>query len=271
MLRERLGQMGDAEADAESRAQWLERIDAARAEQLALYRRKTTGKDSLWNVWRAGLPEGERLDAAALISLTTWASFLDPDFEHSRRVASLALQLYDAFREAGLNRAFYDARCRRILEAAALLHDVGRSKMSSGHHKASYKMIRKRQPPLGWTADDMLLTGLVARYHRGSGPKPEQKTYSTLMPEERDAVNWLAATLRLADALDGEHTGRVAHITVESTHPALMIRAEGYVHEMESAGTLAKKKFLLETLCKTPVIVQPADDQPTAMVAMMAS
>jgi len=270
VLRERLGKLV-TESDAEAEARWLELIDAARSEKLAQYRAKTTGKNSLWSIWRAGLPDGEALEDAALQSLTTWASFLDPDFEHSRRVAALALQLYDAFRDANLHRAFHDPRCRRIMEAAALLHDVGRAKKVSGHHKVSYRLIRRRQPPIGWTPDDMLLSGLVARYHRGAPPKPQQKTYSTLLPEERDAVNWLAATLRFADGLDGEHSGRVARIAVEATHPALMIRAEGYVHDMESAAALAKKKHLLETLCRMPVIVRPAEEEQTRAIASLAS
>ena len=53
------------------------------------------GKTSLWHTWRAGLPQGEQVKAAALRRLKLWASFLDPDFRHSQHVARLALQLYD--------------------------------------------------------------------------------------------------------------------------------------------------------------------------------
>ena len=252
-------------------ARWLDWIDAARAEKLAEYRAKTSGKNSLWNVWRAGLPEGERLDAAALATLVSWASYRDPDIAHSRRVSKLALELYDGFRNAGLNRTFREPRSRRILEAAALLHDVGCAKQDSGHHKASYQMIRKLAPPLGWTSDDLLLTALVARYHRGAEPSAEHDGYSSLMPEEREGVAWLAATIRLADGLDSDHNGRVSHVAVETSRPALIVRAEGYLHDVESASALAKKKHLLETLCNTPVIVQPAREFAAAAVAGLAS
>jgi exopolyphosphatase/guanosine-5'-triphosphate,3'-diphosphate pyrophosphatase len=225
----------------------------------------------LWNLWRAGLPEGERLEAAALATLVSWASYRDPDIEHSRRVSKLALELYDGFRNAQLNRAFREPRSRRILEAAALLHDVGCAKQDSGHHKASYQMIRKLPPPLGWTSDDLLLTALVARYHRGAEPNAEHEGYSSLMPEEREGVAWLAATIRLADGLDSDHNGRVSHVAVETSRPALIVRAEGYLHDVESASALAKKKHLLETLCNTPVIVQPAREFAAAAVAGLAS
>jgi exopolyphosphatase/guanosine-5'-triphosphate,3'-diphosphate pyrophosphatase len=252
-------------------ARWLDWIDAARAEKLAQYRAKTSGRNSLWNVWRTGLPEGERLEAAALSTLVSWASYRDPDVEHSRRVSRLALELYDGFRNAQLNRTFREPRSRRILEAAALLHDVGCAKQDSGHHKASYRMIRKLSPPLGWTSDDLLLTALVARYHRGAEPSAEHEGYSSLMPEEREGVAWLAATIRLADGLDADHKGRVSHAAVETSRPALIVRAEGYLHDVESASALAKKKHLLETLCNTPVIVQPAREFAAAAVAGLAS
>ena len=252
-------------------ARWLDWIDAARAEKLAQYRAKTSGRNSLWNVWRTGLPEGERLEAAALSTLVSWASYRDPDVEHSRRVSRLALELYDGFRNAQLNRTFREPRSRRILEAAALLHDVGCAKQDSGHHKASYRMIRKLSPPLGWTSDDLLLTALVARYHRGAEPNAEHEGYSSLMPEEREGVAWLAATIRLADGLDADHKGRVSHAAVETSRPALIVRAEGYLHDVESASALAEKKHLLETLCNTPVIVQPAREFAAAAVAGLAS
>jgi exopolyphosphatase/guanosine-5'-triphosphate,3'-diphosphate pyrophosphatase len=250
---------------------WLIWIDTARAEKLAEYRAKTFGKHSLWNIWRAGLLEGERLEAAALSTLVSWASYRDPDIEHSRRVSKLALELYDGFRDAQLNHTFREPRSRRILEAAALLHDVGCAKQDSGHHKASYRMIRKLSPPLGWTSDDLLLTALVARYHRGAEPSAEHEGYSSLMPEEREGVAWLAATIRLADGLDSDHNGRVSHVAVETSRPALIVRAEGYLHDVESASALAKKKHLLETLCNTPVIVQPAREFAAAAVAGLAS
>jgi CHAD domain-containing protein len=270
VLRARLRRIAAA-SGSDAIAKWNDSIDAARAENLAQYRAKTSRNNSLWNVWRAGLPEGERLEVAALATLTTWASFRDPDTEHSRRVAKLALELYGGFRDAGLNRAFREPRCRRILEAAALLHDVGCAKKDSGHHKASYRMIRELAPPLGWTSDDLLLTALVARYHRGAEPNPEHDGYSSLMPEERESVAWLAATLRLADGLDGEHNGRVHHVSVETSPAALIVRAEGYLHDVESASSLAKKKHFLETLCNTPVIVQPAREFAAAAVAGLAS
>jgi exopolyphosphatase/guanosine-5'-triphosphate,3'-diphosphate pyrophosphatase len=250
---------------------WNARIDAARAERLNAYRTKAKGRHSLWNVWRAGLPGGERLERAAMATLTAWASFEDPDFDHAQHVSKLALNLWDAFHDAGMHRIFDEPRTRRILEAAALLHDVGRAKKDSGHHKISCKMIQKHAPPLGWTSDEMLWTALIARYHSGAEPRADQADFSTLLPDERENVSWLAAVLRLADALDANHKGRITGISVESVHPAVMLRADGYVHDVESAGIIARKKHLLETLCGRAVIVQPMDATPLVVAAPVTS
>ena len=257
--------------DANLLEMWFAKIDAARAEQLNAYRARTKGRKSLWKLWRAGLPDGERLERAAMATLTAWASFEDPDFEHSQHVKKLALNLWDAFHDAGIHRIFNEPRSRRILEAAALLHDVGRARKDSGHHKISSKMIYNNAPPIGWTSDEMLWTALVARYHRGAEPRADHAGFSTLLPDERENVSWLAAVLRLADGLDADHKGRITGVSVESVHPAVMLRADGYVHDVESVGIIARKKHLLETLCGCAVIVQPMETLPIAAKGSVTS
>lgn len=250
---------------------WKEAIDAERARRLAEYQSRTSGPDSLWQVWRAGFPEGKRLDAAAIAKLTAFASFLDPDVAHSQRVRVLALELFDGFKTVALNSLFREARERRILDCAALLHDVGRSEKSSGHHKVSYRIIRDLPPPIGWTNEDLLWTALVARYHRGGEPRGTHQGFGALSPAEQQRIAWLAAVLRLADSLDGEHNGRVLHVRVEATREALLIRAQGYNDEMALTAEVAEKKHLLETLCGRPVILRPDEIQPESAYASLAS
>src|SRR5262249_41482996 len=94
---------------------WQARMEEGRESRLDQYRRRMVGKKSLWLVWRAGLPEGERLEEAAMAKLTTWGAFLTPDFPHAKRVAGLALQIFDGFRVASFHPLFRETRARRIL------------------------------------------------------------------------------------------------------------------------------------------------------------
>ena len=250
---------------------WNARIAALRGERLAAYRAKTSGANALWNIWFAGLPSGPRLEQAVFAALSTWASFRDPNFDHSRRVTTLALELFDGFGAQDVHETFRDSEARQILKAAALMHDVGRAKKDSGHHKRSFRMIRRMAPPIGWTKDEIFSVAVIARYHRGAEPRLEHKDYAALPPAEQERVAWLAATLRLADGFDADHRGRIQKVSVARDRTALTIRATGYVHDVDSAAMLARKKHLLETLCECPVVIQPAEVLPVGRVTSIAS
>src|ERR1700674_4151625 len=88
--------------DAESRSRWRKKLNVERGKRIERYREKMVGRQSLWRVWRAELPAGPQLRAAAMSRLRVWAGYLDPDFAHSQRVALLALLLYDGLKDAGL-------------------------------------------------------------------------------------------------------------------------------------------------------------------------
>ncbi len=240
------------------RDEWLARLDTEIASRILRYRALTGGSPALFERFRASLPAGRRLEAAALAKLTTWAHFLDPDPVHSRCVARLAMELFDGFASAHLDSVFRDAAARRVLHGAALLHDVGRSRRDAGHHKASGELIRRLKPPIGWTADDIRLMALVARYHRGAEPRPAHPGFSSLGLDEQQKLAWLAALLRLAEALDAGHHGRVLNVEVESVREAIVLRADGYVNDLFSAARLAERKHLLEAITARPVILRGA-------------
>src|SRR5208283_2648227 len=180
-----------------------------------LYRQKMVGSDSLWQVWRAALPQGKQIQALATRRMKLWANGLDPDFPHSERVANLALQLYDGLVANGWRPSLDGISARSSLLAAALLHDVGKSKGEKGHHKTSFDMIRAHGNPLGWKPADLQRAAIVARFHRGALPTRSHKALRDLLPEEQKGTVQLAAILRLANALDAEHDGRVRRLRVQ--------------------------------------------------------
>ncbi|MGA7559294.1 MAG: CHAD domain-containing protein [Terriglobales bacterium] len=277
--------------DVESQRLWREKLNAERSKRIERYRDKMVGRESLWRVWRAELPSGPQLRAAALSRLRVWAGFLDPDFAHSQRVTQLSLLLYDGLREAGLlttdagapnldhnlNRntipnSEYDPRA--VLQAAAMMHDVGKSKGSENHQKASYRMIRGLTRPLGWSARELELAAVVARYHRGALPHPRGKTLQTLELQDRPTAMELAGILRLANALDlrGEQRGnhrdghkRSRNEKVNVSGPRLevglqdrsvVLQVIGYSPLDRSAEEIAAARHLLETVLRRPVLVR---------------
>jgi CHAD domain-containing protein len=248
--------------DASSRALWHKRILTERTKRIDGYRSKMIGKNSLWQVWRAWLPQGKQIEILATHRMKLWASGLDPDFPHSERVASLSLQLYDGLLAWGWQPSIDAASGRSSLLAASLLHDVGKSEGGKGHHKTSFDLIRAHGNPLGWKPSALQRAAVIARFHRGPLPSRRHKLLRDLLPDEQKATIQLAAVLRLANALDCAHDGHIRRIQIENDpisakgREALIIRAEGYSPLSASARTIAGERHLLETVLRRPVAIK---------------
>ena len=240
----------------ESRSHWHTKIRDERTGRIEKYKRKMTGKNSLWFVWRNELPVGKQIEDAALSRLKLWGSVLDPDVQHANHVARLALQIYDGLPSRQLGEA-KTRQERAILQAAALLHDVGRSQKGDAHHKASYRLIREMKPPLGWNSEAMLIAGAAARYHHGAFPQARQKTLRGLNHEQRQTITRLAAILRLANALDAEGDGRIRRVRLGAADGHFVVEAEGYSANDRLAEEIAAGRHLLETVYRRPVLVKP--------------
>ena len=272
--------------DEHSRQRWQERILSQRSKRIERYRPKMIGKDSLWQVWRDTLPQGKQIRELATRRMKLWANTLDRDFSHSRRVAGLSLQLYDGLLALQWQPAVDAVSARFSLLAAALLHDVGKSKGEKNHHKKSLKLIEAHGNPLGWKAADFRRAAVVARFHRGALPTRRHRLLRDLFPDEQKAIIQLVAILRLANALDAAHEGHIRRIQIQNgekrknlkqrtvgflrkphsldQNEPLIILAEGYKPLSPSAQAIATERHLLETLLRRPVIVKPAGATKTA-------
>ncbi len=248
---------------AEELAQWQSRIAQERQKRLDLYRRKMVGKQSLWEQWHAELPSGHLLDDAAMAKLRTWSSFLDPDLSHTRLVTHLALQLYDGLSQCGILRD--EAHSRRILEAATLLHEVGRAKTADHHprehQKRGRRMISKLKPPLGWSDADMHCLEALVRFHRGKLPPRNHSAFSGLDRPQRYALLRLLGVLRLANELDESHRETVRDLKVSRQDGAVIVSISGLSAMSRKAERLARARYLLETVLRRPIAIRALRSQ----------
>jgi CHAD domain-containing protein/HD superfamily phosphodiesterase len=269
--------------DEHSRQTWHAQIIEERTKRIDEYRERTIGPDSLWNTWRAGLPQGKQIQALATQRMMLWAKALDPDFAHSERVSRLALELYDGLLAAGLLSATpaasdCDPDARSSLQVAALLHDVGKSQGNKGHHKTSFDLIRSHPTPLGWNPESLQRAAVVARFHAGALPTRSHKTLRDLLPDEQKLTIQLAAILRLANAFDRAHDSHIRGLEIEhaiaqskaskrtngflrkpanlAPNEALVIAAEGFMPGSATAQAIAAERYLLETVLRRPVVVK---------------
>lgn len=164
------------------------------------------------------------------------------DVGHAEQVCRLALALFDAL-QAPLE---LDPAERALLEAAALLHDVGYHISYEQHHKHSYHLISHTALP-GFTAPERGLIAAIARYHSGSLPKPKHEAIASLGAEERKVVSRLAALLRIADGLDRSHADRVTGISAKVSGSEIRLVVTGAspldieVHAAQRKADLAER------------------------------
>ncbi len=243
-----------SEIQADERGRWENRILDERKKRLDFYREKMLGKNSLWQVWRSQLPSGIALEQAAAEKLKSWAAFLDPDPPHSALVTRIALQLYDRLSE--FHALTLKPEYRRLLEAAAMLHEVGRSRSATGHQKRSYRLICRLKPPLGWTDEELRCVAAIARYHQGALPQMGDSYFVGLSAKRRSELLRLIGILRLANAFDFDHDRSITRVSVEQGNGAVILYAQGLQEISPSAERIARARYLLETTCRVPVMVR---------------
>ncbi len=144
------------------------------------------------------------------------------DLIHAEHATDLALELFDET-EAAHGLTIADSE---LLEAAGLLHNIGRFVASSSHHKHSYYLIRNSERLAGFTASELELIALVARYHRKRQPVASHREYMALSKPERRRVRVLAGLLRVGIALDRTYRRAVQQVHASVTEGAVTIDVE---------------------------------------------
>lgn len=163
---------------------------------------------------------GEEVKRQVLASARSLGKRYRYDEGHARNVAALALAIYDTLaREHGLGR-----HERLLLETACILHDIGTYIRSSGHHRHGEYIVANSEI-FGLSRADIDIVSNVVRYHRRNPPSPAHVNFISLPREHRIIVMKLAAIVRVADALDRNHTGRIADASFERGGDQFMIRS----------------------------------------------
>ncbi len=152
---------------------------------------------------RKAAPPLSRLDSARAFARQCRSSE-----RHCEQVSRLATQLFDGMAE----RFGLPADARELLEAAALLHDIGYVINHAKHHKHAYHLILNGDLQ-GFTQRELEIVACVARYHRKAFPRKRHSAFARLERADRRLVRALAGMLRVADGLDRTHTQRITGVT----------------------------------------------------------
>jgi exopolyphosphatase/guanosine-5'-triphosphate,3'-diphosphate pyrophosphatase len=189
-------------------------------------------------------------------SVENLAHRFNSDADHVNHVARLSLEMFDGLREAGLHD--HGDEERELLWAACLLHDIGTAIDYDDHHRHSHYLILHAGLP-GFTPRELVLVGLIARYHRKGDPDA-----SELGDLERDGdqrrLELLCGVIRLAEQLERSRDQSVAGVRIGSANGAVVLepRQDGGGADLTVAIWAARRNAdLLAGALDRPVEVAP--------------
>ena len=131
------------------------------------------------------------------------------NIEHNRHVASLALSMFDGWHGLhGLGKQY-----RKLLQTAALLHDIGITINYYSHARHSAYMILNAKI-FGLTHGEQMLCAVIAGWHNGIAKRYfKNHDYRPLLTEKDwDIAGKLALLLALAESLDYSESNNVTAI-----------------------------------------------------------
>jgi exopolyphosphatase/pppGpp-phosphohydrolase len=162
----------------------------------------TSGSIEELSWWQMSNPTQEELKQSG--------GLLVEDWPHARQVRRLSLALFEATRP--LHRL--NDQAKRLLDRAAFLHNTGMMIETRRHHKHSFRLIKEARLP-DFTEEERYEIACIARYHRRALPSKDHEEYAALDRIARKRVSILSALLRVADALDYSHDGRVLDLAAD--------------------------------------------------------
>jgi exopolyphosphatase/guanosine-5'-triphosphate,3'-diphosphate pyrophosphatase len=219
----------------------------------------------LLHLARPGAPAERPADR--LKALRRFAERCLTDRRHVEQVLRLAERIYQVLgKHLGCTSEDWP-----LLEAAALVHDVGQLVSYRGHHKHSFHLIAHAEA-LPFTPRERLLLALISRYHRKVPPSKNHPEFAQLTPDERARVRRLAAILRLADGLDRGHVSAVESLRIRLLPGRMLVdvtpRLVTTDLKLELWGGKRKADLLEELLDREVFVRAPAlAPQPTAAQA----
>jgi len=201
----------------------------------------------------AGAPSA--VAAGALPTLATAIEFADRcgvNIPGAIHVSKLATSIYDQL--ADLELIPNHKRNREILEAAAILRDVGMVMNYTRHHRHSYHLII-HSGLAGFTQEEIELIAVIARYHRKSTPSKDHEEFKRLSNDNQETARHLAAILRVADGLDRTHSRDVESVRIELEDQTLRVLALSKNNPIACVeGAQRKADLMAEVFGREPVI-----------------
>ncbi len=169
---------------------------------------------------------------------------------HAECVRMIALKIYDAMK----NEMALDDHARKLLEVAAILHDIGLFIRMDSHNLHSYYIIHNSEI-FGLSKVDNTIVSEIAKYHRGKLMPQDEESFQMLPRIDRMMILKLTAILRIADALDRGHIQKLSDLSISFGQDVLNLHARNSTNIVLEKLALSEKAGMFESVFGYKVIL----------------
>jgi exopolyphosphatase/guanosine-5'-triphosphate,3'-diphosphate pyrophosphatase len=156
------------------------------------------------------LGEGQLFEDVRAESVRNLAHRFEHHLAHDLHVWKLSSSIFDGLAAAGLHDL--GAAERELLWAASLLHDIGVAVNYDDHHRHSHYLTLNAGLP-GFGPRELILIGLVARYHRKGAPDASELGDLAESGDD-DRLRLLSGVIRLAEQLERSRDQAITDVSV---------------------------------------------------------
>lgn len=172
------------------------------------------------------------------------------DRKHVEQVERLALMIFDKI----ASRYSMGDKERRLMQGAAILHDIGKFVNMRSHALYSYQLIMDTDI-LGFSDKDKHIIALAAYYHAHELFDNSKKDAPEVAREEMAIVAKLAAIIRLADAMDRSYCQKVKNCSISISEQNLIISVQSKLDiSLEDWTFDRKSEFFEEVYGLRPIL-----------------
>lgn len=193
-----------------------------------------------------------RLEQSALISAWKIAARYGADSDHTKKVETCALMLFDKLKKLhGLGK-----RRRFLMQMTAILHNIGKFINPKSHCTHSYNII-KGLDIAGLDDNEKRIIAAAALFHGSVLPDMKYDEYSSLSPEARSVVSKLCAILRLAVAINSGYGDKYDGVTIKLKGNKLTVTLLTYKNiELEKLIFATKAELFTDVFGIKPILAK---------------
>ena len=167
------------------------------------------------------LGKGELFEDVRSESVKNLAHRFERYGEHDQHVWELSRSMFDGLAAAGLHD-FGDEE-RELLWAACMLHDIGVAVNYDDHHRHSYYLTLNAGLP-GFAPRELILVGLVTRYHRKGAPDASDLG-DLALPGDGARLQLLSGVIRLAEQFERSRDHAITSVSVSANGAGVTLEA----------------------------------------------